>query len=75
MNFYLLVLYRGILTIFAQSAPARSPAESVVVKLAGVCCEAHRPDVVSEVNRAAELHQCNVVVIQCVVVVGMDNDL
>lgn len=45
------------------------------MKLAGVTRQAYRFDVVIETDCAAELHQCDVVVKQCVIVVRMDDDL
>ena len=45
-----------ILTILSKSAPASGPAGGGVVKLAEVTCQADRSDVVSEIDRAAELH-------------------
>lgn len=51
-----------VLTILFKSAPTGGPAEGGAVNLAGVTCQADRSDVVSEIERAAELHQGNVIV-------------
>lgn len=48
---------------------------SSIVELAGVTCKADGPDVISEVNGAAELHEGDVIVEQGVVPVRMDDDL
>ena len=45
------------------------------MKLAGVTRQAYRSDVVIETDCAAELHQGDVVVKRCVIVVRMDDDL
>ncbi len=63
------------LTITAKSPPACGPAESGVVELTGVTCQADRSDIVSEVDGAAKLHQGNVVVICGAVEARMYDDL
>lgn len=63
------------LTILSEFAPASGPAGCGVVELTGATCQADRSDVVSEVDRAAELHQGNVVVQVRIVVVRVDKDL
>ena len=67
--------HERILTIISEFAPAGGPAGSRVEDLAGATCQANWSDVVIESDRAAELHQGNVIIEQCVVVVRMDDDL
>lgn len=64
-----------ILTVVTNFAPASGPAGGAVVDLGGVTCQADGSDEVSEIDRAAQLHEGNVVVKRGGVVVGMDNDL
>lgn len=45
-----------ILTVLSSSAPASGPAGGGVVELTGVTCQTDRSDVVSEIERAAQLH-------------------
>lgn len=47
----------------------------VVAKLAGVTWEVDGSDIVTQSDGAAELHQRNMVVPECVLIVGMDDDL
>lgn len=63
------------LAIFVQPAPPGDPAGRWAVEPTGAARQTDRSDVVIEGNAAAELHQGDVIVEQCVVVVGMNDDL
>lgn len=63
------------LTSVVGVSPSTGPTGSGIVEQAGATGQADGPDVVAVSDGAAELHQCNVVVEESVIVVGMDDDL
>lgn len=66
---------RAKCTCEIKSPPASGPTMGVVAESAGATGQADGSDVVAESDGAAELHQRNVVVPECVLIVGMDDNL
>lgn len=62
-------------TCKSKSPPASGPTIGVVADSAGVTRQADGSDVVVECDRAAELHQRNIVVPECVLILWMDDNL
>lgn len=73
--FFNITLIKKTLTSVVGVSPAAGPTGGCIVKHAGATRQADGSDIVTEINGAAELHQCNVVVEEGVVIVGMDDDL
>lgn len=63
------------LTSVVGVSPSAGPTGRGVVEQAGAARQADGSDVVAVTDSTAELHQCNVVVKEGVVVVAMDDDL
>lgn len=64
-----------VLTILTSFSPTGSPAQSSIEELAGAAGKADGSDVVGKSDWGEEPHQGKVIVVQCVVVVRMDDDL
>lgn len=64
-----------LLTICSKSAPTSGPAESGVVEQAGRTCQTDGLDVVCVIDWTAELHEGDVIVVHCGVVISINNDL